>query len=803
MENRARLNSDVDLISDLFENLSDSSFEAEDSDSDGGSSSGSGSKGDNSNSPTKSRDERRDDSDNDSRSDSEYDSSSSESDDDSSDGYGEEEDDIDFNFEPDKFDLRLTRLINKAEVKFNKDLEAEIEARPLDELEIENRTELESCLISFYSKLSDQASSCLHTFYGPKSYEFNRLLRLAISVQERRALKAFNKLWTKCYDKQVSSHWRGSSLARRSYWHPQQLRQPPKLQEQEIIVSGSEPKNAQQIDKDIRASDAKRVWNHITISRDQTRASDFAKELLKIFHISNRNQAADNSNTNHYPHPRQGGFSNPDPIRRGSPTRHLAPYQLERQGAVFSPPDAYFEPALISAPSANNVDFDENIMSHTVFATKMKELPQTKTSGELSTPEINGSNSEFDMPGPVSGAQPAMDGPLDQLMGRLASLETENRDLKEAKRNLARPETVYFIQVERRAPVPYLAFLDEPSWAVGPEGEFALKSQFGVHDINGFLRQKNDVAFVINKYYDIGHQDQEVRAAIRDKRPLPRAECSRETVRLQSFEMVQAAEEFISQQPNFAEEFPGLNITNGVGAPYLFWYYYRSKNALEELSPTSLAAMKLLTFWIEENYGELYDLVEDQLKRGVISAKTIKFLVKPGDVVVWKEKRDLMAAVAESWPLVRRLPQAWQGFSLDSRRDEWGTKNKEDEAIPLWKSSVKCWEYGFDGSFYRRAHELEISFAAENQEEEVPIAKLSAYPLQYAPEAWKETLDARGRMSWSCRHQRIASYEDDRGLYGVSQVPQSPEMRSPVTSSRIPRDIYCTIALKADQFLEQ
>lgn len=690
MENRTRLNIDINLISDLFETLSDSSFESESesSHSDGGDSSGSDSKGDNPNSPTESRDDRSDD--------SEYDSSSSGSDHDSSDGYDDdEEDDVDFNFEPDKFDRRLLRLIIKALEQFNKDLEAEVEALPFHELQIENRSELESCLVSFYSKLRDQASSCLHTFYGPKSYEFNRLLRLAISIEERRAQKSFNKLWTKCCDERVPHFTRRPQPALRSFRPPQQLQQPPKLQEQELIDPGSEPKNAQQIDKDIRPSDAKRVWSHITISRDQTRASDFAKELLKIFRISNRNQAAENSNTNYYPHPRQGGFSNPGPIRRGSPTRHLAPSQLEREGAIFSPPDAYFEPALVSAPSANNVDFDENIMSQPGLATKMREFPQTKTSGELSTPEINGSNSGFHMPGPVSEAQPAMDGSLDQLMGRLASLETENRDLKEAKRNLARPETVYFIQVERRAPVPYLAFLDEPSWAVGPGGEFALKSQFGVHDINGFLRQKNDVAFVINKYYDIGHQDQEVRAAIRDKRPLPRAECSRETVRLQSFEMVQAAEEFISQQPNFAEEFPGLNITNGVGAPYLFWYYYRSKNALEELSPTSLAAMKLLTSWIEDNYGELYNLVEDQLKRGMISAKTIKFLVKPGDVVVWKEKRDLMAAVAESWPLVRKLPQAWQGFSLDSRRDEWGTKNKEDEAIPLWKSSVKYWEYGF------------------------------------------------------------------------------------------------------------
>lgn len=803
MDRTLRLNINLDLTSDLFEHLSDSSLDSEsgDSHSDSGSSIGSGSDGGNSDNPIRSDIDRGNGLEHGRGDDSQGDSNTGSGSGSGSDYDGSDEDDAseELNFELDELESRLTRLIQKAFDKFNDELEDEAKNLPFDELHTENRSELESCLVSFYSQLREQASSCLYTFYGPKSYEFGRLLGIAISREERREHNSFSKLWAKRCE--ARDQILSPPLSRRLPPPARVPRHPPKPPPP---VTTFEVKDTEQIDKDLGAGDEKRVWNHITISRDQTRASNFTKELLKILLTSTRNQTADTGNTNHHPHAPEREFYSSDSDSSGSPASPFHPPErkLGNEQLNLDRPD-YFERVPVPILSANGPGPSTNYIQHRNFANRMTDQPQTRSFGESSRTEINGSNLQPDVPGSASDSQPAVDGSLIQLMGRLATLETENRDLKVANRSVARSETVYFIQVDRRSQVPYLAFLDEPTWAVGPGGETVLKSHFGIHDINGFLRQKNDVAFVINKYYDLAQQDQEVRAAVRDKRALPRAECSRETIRFQSFEMIQAAEEFFNQQPNFTEEFPGLNISNGIGAPYLFWYYYRSKNALEGLSPSSLESMKLLTSWIEDNYGELYDLVEDQLKRGVVSAKTIEFLVKPGDVVVWTEKRDLTAAVAESWPLIKKTPQARQGFSLDSRRDDWGTKHKDDEAIPQWKSNVKCWQYGFDGSYYRRARPLEISFKAENQEEEVPITKLSAYPLQYAPEEWEETLEARGKMSWSCRHQRIASYEDDRGLYGVSLLSQPQQSRRILNSPRMPRGPHSKGDSKADQSIEQ
>lgn len=688
MESGERLNTNVDLISDLLEDLSDSSLETDENHTnvDSPSASGRDREEDKSNSTTESggttsessEDESQDGSENnwhvgpedDTHDDSE-DVSSSSSDSDSSD---EDENEEEVNFELDKFETRLVARIQKALETFDKELKDETEVLPFDELESETRSELESCLVTFYSKLREQASSCLRTFYGPKSYEFSRLLLLAISVEERKAQKSFNKVWAECCDKRAPSP---PLIVPRP--RPRAPRPPPKLQEeqpdriglsQQNIQTKSdgpiyEPGDARKTSKDIGAGVEKRVWNHMTISRDQTRASDFTQELLKIFHISSRNHPADDDSTHNNSPAHIRKSSSLEPAWRSGPTRpfFLALEKPKSEELVLTRPHNYSKPVLASPPLASHSVFDQSVVLQREIAGNMENQPQPNASGEIGN-GISGENSECGLSGPVPDNQSTMDGSLDQeqLLGRLASLETENRGLKEASRGMARPETVYFIQVDRRGPVPYLAYLDEPTWAAGPSGEYVLRSHFGIHDINGYLRQNKDVAFVINKYYDLGYQDQEVRAAIRDKHALPRAECSHETVRLQSFEMIQAAEDFFDQQPMFTEEFPGLNIANGIGAPYLFWYYYRSKNALEGLSPTSLASMKLLTSWIEENYGELYDLVEDQLERGVVSAKTVNFLVKPGDAVVWKEKRDLMAAVAESWLWARKTPQTQHGF---------------------------------------------------------------------------------------------------------------------------------------------
>ncbi|KAI3331596.1 P-loop containing nucleoside triphosphate hydrolase protein [Xylariaceae sp. AK1471] len=229
--------------------------------------------------------------------------------------------------------------------------------------------------------------------------------------------------------------------------------------------------------------------------------------------------------------------------------------------------------------------------------------------------------------------------------------------------------------------------------------------------------------------------------------------------------MIEAAEEFFAQQPKFLEEFPGFNIRGSIEAPYLFWYHYRSLGTFNSLSPTHQGMMKFLTSWIEENYGSLYSKVEDQLKRGVISAETMNFLIQPGDVLLWKEKRDTMAVIAQSWPTAKNPPPL---RSVDKKTDWRKSSNITDNA-PTWKWEVNSWQYDYDGSFFRNKCTMEILMQSEVFEEEIAITKLSTYPLRYASKEIKTALETRGKTFWSCRFRRLVSYKDDRCMYGTGE----------------------------------
>lgn len=116
-----------------------------------------------------------------------------------------------------------------------------------------------------------------------------------------------------------------------------------------------------------------------------------------------------------------------------------------------------------------------------------------------------------------------------------------------------------------------------------------------------------------------------------------------ENIQLRSDSTVAAVEEFTKKQPNFEREFGPFDAKLKIEASYLYWYRYRSPTALCGLTAESHDMMKLLTSWIEDNYGELYNRVQEQSAKNLVSPETVQFLIQPGDVIVWKEKKELIS----------------------------------------------------------------------------------------------------------------------------------------------------------------
>ncbi|KAI0892764.1 AAA family ATPase [Annulohypoxylon nitens] len=367
--------------------------------------------------------------------------------------------------------------------------------------------------------------------------------------------------------------------------------------------------------------------------------------------------------------------------------------------------------------------------------------------------ESNSIDDEAAVNGP--GLSSTADEQLD-LIHRIASLERENKRLKATQLVCTRHQVLYFLPeatavrppgtINMHPPVR-MAYLDEPTWSIGPTGEIMLRAHSPITDVNGYLRQRPEI------------QDTEVRSAARSKQVLPRPKPTSELLTLHSPEMIDAVESFFAQQPRFSEEFPYLNIRDSIPSPYLFWYHYRSPTALDVLDPSRQNVMRLLTSWIEKHYAEKFDLVNDQLERGVISQETMPFLVKPGDVLVWKDGEEINAVVSKSWPY-QISPTLVIPERKEKERDWAQDKSQSDKCTTKW--TVKSWKFKFDGGFYRKELPITINFSCDKFDDEVRIDGLNIIPLNYAPHQYKATLENRGRSFWRCRYQHLVSYEDQR-----------------------------------------
>lgn len=492
-------------------------------------------------------------------------------------------------------------------------------------------------------------------------------------------------------------------------------------------------------------------WNHITISRDRTSASEFSQELLLIFRKSR--------------------------IER---SRGLA---LTRRDTI---PD--FVPAPRLAEDYINLPplFDLSQSFMTSVPSLSMHQPMSHMTGYFQRPGPSGSSSLMPS-GPTLTENATVSGPtsqhnlatdfqpikseafdnMDELLGRISSLETENQNLKNLQQSDLRHETIYLIQLEPgRQPS---AFLDEPTWALGPRGEVLLKALFPIPDVEGWLDQRRDVAFSVGKYYIPKEQESEVQKAVREKKKIPLPKPSAETIRLESQDMKEAMEAFFTSGPELKKEHPNYVSTDPLSAPYLFWYHHRSPTAFDSLSDHHRKLLLMLTDWIDEAYGEKYARVDEQLKRGVVSYDSMVYLVRPGDVVVLnskpgKEGGILYGKISEASP-TSITPKA---LLLEPDESPWKKKVKTEKKKYSWKWALPVWQYNYDGLFYKNRTFVNMEMEAEHLDEEIAIQKLNIYPLRYATDATKDLLEQRGKIFWSCRERKLVAYEDAKGVYGVS-----------------------------------
>ncbi|KAL7908160.1 hypothetical protein GGI35DRAFT_469920 [Trichoderma velutinum] len=380
-----------------------------------------------------------------------------------------------------------------------------------------------------------------------------------------------------------------------------------------------------------------------------------------------------------------------------------------------------------------------------------------------------------------SGAQPATlpmspnspDPPVLVLQRQLRVLQLTNqvlrRQLKDAKGiNFA----VFHCIIGQEGEGTYL---EKPYWTRSGE-KLQLKADSPVLYPNAYILYK-PLSFIVYKYYSADIPT-ETREALQQAVNMPDPQPTDEVVKLVSDEMIKAMQVFERKDQEAQREMLCLSDEKEMQAPYLWWYYYRdNRNIISDLPKPEAELIQLLTNWIDANYSELYDQIDSQFKRGVVSAASLSFLIQPGDVLVCRDAEGVEACLAMSWLHKRKRDSEMQELPEDP---DWTLLSVPWAKRSEWSWEVVAWSYVYNGDFYRLMRGLVINLDVDTADKEIPIVDLNVFPLRFASQELRETLERRGKTFWNCVTRKenalIREFKVDSRPKGRYKAPSGPDV---------------------------
>ncbi|EUC27844.1 hypothetical protein COCCADRAFT_110654 [Bipolaris zeicola 26-R-13] len=292
--------------------------------------------------------------------------------------------------------------------------------------------------------------------------------------------------------------------------------------------------------------------------------------------------------------------------------------------------------------------------------------------------------------------------------------------------------------------------LREPSWIDAQYGYFELKGDTPISNLNAYLKRHDDIVFVPFKDYDNGTKLSAATELAEDDF-LPQPQPSTEAVILTSAQMVSVMKKFLNAISGFKESFPDFDPTKEIHEPYLFWFFYRTnmEEALRSLSAEERTMIKLFRDWIEGSYGEEWDYIDSEFEKGMVCPISVKYLIRPGDVLVSRKDENIDAYIIKTWPKFLE-PRSPQDKNIDAQDYLW---------------NIEAWSWSFDGEFRRATAVLDLKITAPTDRSRVPITSLEVFPLKYDETGLEARLKKRGEIFWKCRKRYLVScvdsYEED------------------------------------------
>ncbi|KAF5693478.1 AAA family ATPase [Fusarium globosum] len=459
------------------------------------------------------------------------------------------------------------------------------------------------------------------------------------------------------------------------------------------------------------------VVRHITISRDQTHASSFNKELLAAL-----DQGED----------QWGSDLLIDQVTE----------KKEEEGDL----------SFTSFPATSNHTLQDYHMQLMLLDMQNKRrrmmaqqeqdmVPGPSTSAEVAPAQLVPAVLEVEHEAKKDKGPANAEAPVNFI--QISQLEQEIQKLRKLQNTLKSTTWLILYKIEGEE----TTYLAEPSWTLKKEQPLLFRGNEPLADEAGYLKHRLDAAFVVYKHYEPGFQSKDVRKAMADGSTIPVPKPAREVVQPLSEQMIMALDEFVNSRPSFKEKFPGWRSSHPIKSPFLFWYCYRSPGSLEGIEEPHKTQMLLLTEWIDRNYSEMYAEVETKFSEGHVSKTTMPFFIQPGEVLVSKNEKGIQGYIAGSWPCKVRSSTLSPDYP-----------NGPPKVTQSW--SVDAWSYGYDGKFYHNSTTLYISLEFDEGNPDVSIAQLNILPIRFGNSEFHTKLDRRGRTMWACRKRNLVAYKD-------------------------------------------
>ena len=305
-------------------------------------------------------------------------------------------------------------------------------------------------------------------------------------------------------------------------------------------------------------------------------------------------------------------------------------------------------------------------------------------------------------------------------------------------------------------------YLGEPHWESG-DPDTVLRADRPLRNVDHYLDQHPEIAYIFSKVYNPNPPRDRTKVESKDgvfRKPKPYFEY----LRLVSEHLIEAVSYIADHLPDFDDFFGDFNPTADIPAPYLEMYYAIPllDDVLSDLSPIQAQLVNQLSSSILMSYGHEYRNAERLFKKGLVTSQLMKYLVKPGDVLV--QKNTTQGFVARSWAELTSARSEY-GDAVNSSRSTYESNMRqhpsdEDSTEKLsyeWK--IKAWCWAFDGAFQVKPMTLSLKLEVTFEGDEVDIHELNVFPLVYSQgSTLRDKLETRGRMFWKCRHKHIVSW---------------------------------------------